>query len=315
MGNTELTCRHQIRLNRAINYVHSLCDDTLSLDQLARVACMSKYHFARVFGDHVGESPIAFSSRIKLERAAYMLAFCRDWSITELADACGFASGQTFCRAFKRRFEFSPRDFREQHVFRVGGPETDHQLERAIASLCSQASESDSGTPDCSLIRVVQQPDIRVAYVRNLGSYGSRGTIPQAYRVITQWAKANGFSHPATQLIGVSWDNARITPERVCRYDACIPLSDHTQVPNDVSVQIIPGGLYAVIRTNPQLDEIPLIWESFLLLLKDWPGFKRLTLRVGRPYYEIYTARGLNGCATLDLYAPVSLNNFAGYCV
>ena len=307
MNYQETSHRHDVRLNRSMNYAHQFYADVVSLDQMASVACLSKYHFARLFGDYVGESPIAFASRIKLERAAYLLAFCRDWSVSEIAAACSFSSGQTFARGFKHRFGATPSTFRQEHVFHLGQRAGREQLMKALLALGEHPDTFDSGNIGYSRIRLVRRPAIRVAYIRNLGPYGSGGDIPRAEQAIKDWALAHDFWQPEKSVIGVSWDNAHLTPENACRYDACIPLPHHQEVPEDVSVQTIPGGFYATIRANPEVEEIPLIWESFLLLLKDWPRFKSLGLRVSQPYFEIYSGSDAPGNSTLDLYAPVAL--------
>ena len=299
--------RQQILLNRAINFADRFSTDNVTLDQIASVACLSKYHFSRVFTDQFGESPIAFSSRIKLERAAYMLAFCRNWSILDIANRCGFSSSQTFSRAFKSKFEFKPREFRANHIFRLGSADTLSELEKVFAWLKSYTlteSRNERFNPD---IKIIQQPDIPVAYVRNFGEYGSQGSVLKTNHTIKKWAQDNDLWRSDTQIIGASWDSPRITPNQLCRYDACIQLPSQAPIPENVPVQVIPGGPYAVIRVNSPANEIPLIWECFLLLLKDWPRFKNYNFRFG-PYYEVFDIDGTSGLTKLDLYAPISAN-------
>ena len=102
------------RVNRVINFAQSHIADPLALNTLANVACLSKFHFTRVFSAHVNETPIEFLWRTRLERAARHLAYSRDRSITDVAMGCGFSSSQTFSRAFRQRYHASPGPFADR---------------------------------------------------------------------------------------------------------------------------------------------------------------------------------------------------------
>ena len=83
----------------------------VSLESLARRADWSAAHFQRSFKRFAGESPKAFTQRLRLDRAATDLLSSRA-SILEVALRAGFASHEVFTRAFRKRFECSPQAFR-----------------------------------------------------------------------------------------------------------------------------------------------------------------------------------------------------------
>ena len=89
------------RIHRVVNRVQRLCDRQWTLSELASIAYLSKYHFLRVFESILGETPGHFLQRIRLERAARMLVYHRDVSITDIAHTCGFGSSQSLARAFR----------------------------------------------------------------------------------------------------------------------------------------------------------------------------------------------------------------------
>lgn len=87
--------------------------DALSLAELAAIANLSPFHFAKAFKVSLGVSPHRFQKRLRLERARDLLASGRS-SVLEVALAVGYESGQALSRAFRQEFGTSPREVRRQ---------------------------------------------------------------------------------------------------------------------------------------------------------------------------------------------------------
>jgi AraC family transcriptional regulator len=83
----------------------------VSLEALARRAGWSPFHLHRAFRRVVRETPKQYMQRVRLDVAAARLVATRD-KIAEIAAAAGFASHEVFTRAFRRRFERSPAEYR-----------------------------------------------------------------------------------------------------------------------------------------------------------------------------------------------------------
>ncbi|MCK6691249.1 MAG: helix-turn-helix domain-containing protein [Thermoanaerobaculia bacterium] len=83
-------------------------EDPLSLDEVARYACLSPYHFHRSFREAFGESPMRWFKKLKLERARALLA---TESVSATALRCGFADVFSFSKAFKRAWGVAPSVF------------------------------------------------------------------------------------------------------------------------------------------------------------------------------------------------------------
>jgi len=99
------------RLARVMEYMSSHYAESLTLEQLAAEACISKYHFARLFRQKVGRSPHRYLMEIRLETARRML-LSSDATIAQVAAACGYPTATHFSTAFTRRFGMSPTAFR-----------------------------------------------------------------------------------------------------------------------------------------------------------------------------------------------------------
>jgi AraC-like DNA-binding protein len=99
------------RAKRVLNYVDEHLFDDIAVVDLANVACLSVFHFARAFSAAMGMPPHRYVSLMRLERAKTMLAAERA-SITETAFVCGFSSQSSFTRAFRRATGMTPAKYR-----------------------------------------------------------------------------------------------------------------------------------------------------------------------------------------------------------
>ncbi|MGQ4807145.1 HTH-type transcriptional activator RhaR [Candidatus Entotheonellaceae bacterium PAL068K] len=106
---------HRAQIARAVDLIHGCFQDDLSLDDLARAAAMSRYHFLRCFKAQVGITPYAYLLQVRLQTAATLLqSSCH--SITDIASMCGFVSPSRLSDAFRRAYHCSPSAYRRTHV-------------------------------------------------------------------------------------------------------------------------------------------------------------------------------------------------------
>ena len=94
-----------------LRHVGGRLDGDVSLDALAARAGWSPFHLHRAFRRLVGETPKAYTQRLRLDRAAARLAAGTD-RVVDVALDSGFASHEVFTRAFTRRFGRSPERYR-----------------------------------------------------------------------------------------------------------------------------------------------------------------------------------------------------------
>ena len=90
---------YQARLRPVIRALEQ--DPDLSIEMLASSACLSFYHFHRVFTAVTGETPGEMCRRLRVQRAAWQLRYT-DASITAIAMDAGLASSQAFAKVFRR---------------------------------------------------------------------------------------------------------------------------------------------------------------------------------------------------------------------
>jgi AraC family transcriptional regulator len=101
----------QARLRRVLDYILMNLDKEITLAQLAGVAGLSVFHFARTFTRAVGVSPHRYISRMRLENAMAEIAAGK-LSLAEIAFNAGFSSQASFTRAFYRVNGLTPGEYR-----------------------------------------------------------------------------------------------------------------------------------------------------------------------------------------------------------
>jgi len=109
--------RHRFRgglaggaLRRVRAYMDGHIGERISLDELARQAGVSRFHFARQFRLSTGESPMGYLRRVRIERSKSILQ-TRDTTIAEVAARLGFSDQSHFTRIFGRLVGVSPGSF------------------------------------------------------------------------------------------------------------------------------------------------------------------------------------------------------------
>jgi AraC family transcriptional regulator len=100
-------------VEKAIWFIENHYGDPVSLDDLARVAEVSRFHLSRSFVYVTGIPASAYLRDRRLSQAAHRLA-AGEADILNLALSLGYGSHEAFSRAFKRRFGETPEQIRNQ---------------------------------------------------------------------------------------------------------------------------------------------------------------------------------------------------------
>lgn len=109
----ELNPFNQERMNKVIHFINGHMDETISLEDAARLVHLSAGAFSRFFHQHTARTFPAFVNELRIGRACRLLAES-EMSITEIAMASGFTNLSNFNRQFLRLKKATPRGFRNQ---------------------------------------------------------------------------------------------------------------------------------------------------------------------------------------------------------
>jgi transcriptional regulator GlxA family with amidase domain len=115
---------------RILHEMEENLETPLTARQLAQRAGISVRALGRILRDRVGESPMRYYLKVRLQAARNAL-FYSDIPIQDVAASCGFSCPEVFSRSFRSHFGLSPRDFRQQFTreqLRRFRPELEQQL-------------------------------------------------------------------------------------------------------------------------------------------------------------------------------------------
>jgi AraC family transcriptional regulator, L-rhamnose operon regulatory protein RhaS len=97
---------------RAMAYIQENYRIRITSEELSSAACVSSRHLTRTFNRLLHMTPFEYLADIRLKEAHKMLLE-KNYSITEIAETCGFSDSNYFSQVFKKRFGASPRDYRK----------------------------------------------------------------------------------------------------------------------------------------------------------------------------------------------------------
>lgn len=101
---------HNQRMNNVLRWIENNLDESLTVDQLADIACYSRFHFQRLFKFHTGQKIGVYCTRLRLNRAAQQMITGKK-NLTSIAAEAGFENQSSFSRAFRQQFAVSPTAF------------------------------------------------------------------------------------------------------------------------------------------------------------------------------------------------------------
>jgi AraC family transcriptional regulator len=242
----------------AIEHIAKHLDDALELEALARVACLSSFHFHRVFRGMVGETPLELTRRLRLERAAWRLRD-NERSVTQIAFDAGYETHEAFTRAFRLAYSVSPSGFRLRKYPRI-----------EIAAACGVHYSVDDVVPAfiprnsgglTMNVDVKQMPELRVATVRHVGPYNQ---IPKAFERLGAVAGPAGLIRQNGTMIAIYHDDPETTPLDRLRSDAALIVPEDAKLPEGLVEQHIPAGRYAMTVYVGPYEQLGDVWARFL---------------------------------------------------
>jgi AraC family transcriptional regulator len=283
------------RMLQVLVHIQQHLDDPLPLDELARVACFSPFHFHRVFKGMVGEPVKEYVRRLRLERAAHRLRL-NPGSVIDIALDAGYLSHEAFTRSFKNAFGMAPSQFR---------------MARTV-----EFAESPSGIHYCDppsthfrtlsrggkmKVEIKTLQPMRVAFMRHTGPYDEVGEVWD--QLLTEMGK-DGYLAGNPMMLGICHNDPEITPAASIRYDACLAVDDQFVPFEQIAVQTVAGGEYAMTTHIGAYNQLGKTYAEFL---GQWLPRSGREL-ADAPCFEVYVTDPASTPAEemlTDIYAPL----------
>ncbi len=95
-------------------YIESHFKENVTLDDLAEVAHLNKYHMTHLFTRDYGISPIKYLLSLRIKESCYLLR-TTDHPLSQIARITGFSSPSYFSQSFRKAEGISPTDYRAKH--------------------------------------------------------------------------------------------------------------------------------------------------------------------------------------------------------
>lgn len=100
---------------RVVQYIERHLSEKIELSDLADVAAMSLFHFARKFREAYGKPPMRMVAQMRVERVKRLLAHS-DSPLSEIAIDAGYSSQSHMTSAFKGATGVTPKAFRQKSL-------------------------------------------------------------------------------------------------------------------------------------------------------------------------------------------------------
>jgi AraC family transcriptional regulator len=249
------------RCLRVLDYIHDHPAGDLSLDALADVAAMSRFHWHRVFRAITGETAAGAVRRIRLGLAATALVQT-DTAIDRIARDVGYPNLASFRRAFKESFLVTPAAFRQRGEMRPF----------LIAR------------PEVSLMFPVE---IRTEPARRLAAMPHRGPYPEINRAFAKLGAvigARGLYPQVGAMLGVYYDDPAAIAAADLRSHAGLEVGADTLLEVPLEEVVLAPGRHAVLTHTGPYAGLSAAYDQLYSLWLPQSGEEP----ADRPVFEIY---------------------------
>ena len=224
MKQYSLEQRHK-RIGRAADLLSARLNDPPSLEELAAAAAVSPFHFHRIWRALTGETVGTTLTRLRIEASKQHLAAVAA-PITTAAMAVGYATPQSYAKAFRAQTGVSPSDFAR------GEP------------AATRLNDAD--------IRLELRDPVKVVALRRVGE--AYVALNASFQRVWDWADAAGLAGQMEGIYGIALDDPASVDGDALRYDACFALGDTPMPPAPLRIVALPGGPHAALRHYGSYD-------------------------------------------------------------
>ena len=250
------------RIHKVQDYMEAHIGEALTIDELAKTAGFSKYHFSRIFQSILGEPLAHYVSRVRLEQALFYLAHRKDMNMTDIALELGFTDSAVFSRAFKHYHGISPSEYRKVYSKNCKAPFLISEYNKEAAK---KEGAKRSGFPVKGEITLATLPDQEIVYVRHVGSYKS---LAQNYErllneLINSAQKEQLFVGEDSWILAMYHDNPEFGEEECFRttIGMTVPKGRKVEAKEPLGMMTLKGGLYAVGHFYITAEEFSDAWN------------------------------------------------------
>ena len=271
-------------VNKTLYYIYKNLEYKITLDELAKLNHLSKYHFHRIIKEETGKTLFEIISYERLKKAANLLITNSHSTISEIANLCGYISHSSFIKAFKSKYNYTPTQWRKG-AFK--------KYSKELLEDFSSKKEFSKIEPQ---IKVCKQ--IHCAYIRHKGYDKS---IKKSWEKLEAIAYENNLSN--YKQIALFHDNPVITPLKNCSYVACISVKKDFK---KISTFDIPESLCAIFRLKGFYGDVLNLLRYVYHYWLPNSGYEAKTIPAYAIYYKNYFTSDQKDF-DLDFFIPIKV--------
>jgi AraC family transcriptional regulator len=223
MNRPKTQASYDARLARVVDHIYSHLDDDIRTEDLAEIACISRYHWHRIYVAMRGETVAATIRRLRLLRSADRLANTNE-PIKTIAERAGYGAVDAFARAFRDAYGTTPADYRANGSH--------------AAFKAATRDQDAEGFP----VEIVTLPPTRCAAAAHVGSYLQ---IDKAMTRLFSELGNRQLLKPGQEMRAAFLDDPDLVAVDQLRSTACTPIADEMIVPSALETMTLRGGDYA----------------------------------------------------------------------
>lgn len=228
------------RIDRCLRHIQDNLGSDLSLDRLAEVAALSRFHFHRCFTALAGETVAEAVRRLRMNRAAVLLS-TTPMPVAEVARQVGYPNPQSMARAFRAVHGITPAALR-----RARRP-------------CPFAPAPTRGVPPMFPVEIRKMPAARVAALPHRGSYQAIGA--SFGRLWQRLGETGLVARIAGPGIGIYHDAPGSVAEADQRAHAGVVIDPEADLPAEFDEVLLPAGRAAVLTFRGPYDGLSQAWS------------------------------------------------------
>lgn len=218
--------QYEARLRRVVAFIADHLDDDLDLDRVAEIACLSAWHWHRVYRAVQGETIADTVRRLRLARAATELV-AGDASVAAIARRAGMPDQRSFVRAFRHAYGQTPGDFR-----RHGGG-------------APHGRANTDGDNSMFQVDVRLSPPLHLTGLTARGSYRDLGgTFETLHGILA----ARGLARPGLRPVLIMYDDPDLGPADKLRSFVGVDTGETPITAAELDHCDLAGGEQAVLR-------------------------------------------------------------------
>ena len=253
---------YERRLQRVVDHIHDHPAGDLSLDALADVAALSRFHFHRVYTAVVGETAASTVRRMRLHRAAVALVQGTD-PVPVIARAVGYPQIASFTRAFAGHHGLTPAAFRNRGELRP-----------------FPLLSAKKGTLMYPVITRTD-PARRLAAVAHKGPYPE---INRAFEKLGSTVAARGFYGRLGHMVGVYYDSPADVKPADLRSHAGLEAPADLPINAPLVEVTLPAGRLAVLTFTGPYAGLPAAYDQLMGIWLPQSG----EVPADSPIFEVY---------------------------